>query len=31
MEQLYFSCSYEGVFEAQMNYSRVLIDLSLRF
>jgi len=31
MEQLYLSCSYEGVFEAQMNYSRVLIDLSLRF
>lgn len=31
IEQLYLSCSYEGVFEEQMNYSRVLVDLSLKF
>jgi len=30
-EQLFLSCSYEGVFEEGQNYSRVLIDLSLRF
>lgn len=30
-DQLYLSLSYEGVFEKQMNYSRVLVDLSLRF
>jgi hypothetical protein len=31
LDQLYLSWSYEGVFEKQMNYSRVLVDLSLRF
>ena len=31
IEQLFLSCSYEGIFEEQMNYSRILIDLSLRF
>lgn len=29
--QLFLSCSYEGVFEDKMNYSRVLFDLSFRF
>jgi len=31
IDQLYLSCSYEGIFEEQLNYSRVLVDLSLRF
>lgn len=31
IDQLYLSCSYEGIFEEQLNYGRVLIDLSLRF
>ena len=31
IEKLYLTCSYEGIFEKQMNYSRILIDLSLRF
>lgn len=31
INQLYLSFSYEGIFEAQMNYSRILVDLSLRF
>ncbi len=30
-EQLFLSCSFEGVFEDGQNYSRVLIDLSFRF
>ena len=31
IDQLYLSCSYEGIFEEQLNYSRVLVNLSLRF
>src|SRR3972149_6271290 len=31
IDQLYLSCSYEGIFEEQLHYSRVLVDLSLRF
>lgn len=31
LDQLYLSCGYEGVFEKQMSYSRLLVDLSLRF
>ena len=30
-DQLFVSCSYEGVSEGQQNYSRILIDLSFRF
>ena len=30
-EQLFLSCSYEGVFEDRLSYSRVLVDLSFRF
>ena len=30
-EQVFLSCSYEGVFEDKLNYSTVLVDLSFRF
>jgi hypothetical protein len=30
-KQLFLSCSYEGVFEEELNYSRIFIDLGLRF
>ena len=31
IEKLYLTCSYEGIFEEQLNNARILIDLSFRF